>query len=172
MGTNVTTAFITCPQNPQETLGIKLPFLVMIIKNVLSSLFSSKNILLFRFRFWMIKMSEEDLEPPIINRLQEWSHSSALCLWDWTRAGIKFSSTYQILQGEPMAAIIFRLYEWQFMRTVVLEEYISLTDCTAKRNYLQSSSCFFRFRNNNDLIMYVRLYRLILCAGWIFRANN
>ena len=34
MGTNVTTAFITCPQNPNETLGIKLPFLVMIIKNV------------------------------------------------------------------------------------------------------------------------------------------
>jgi hypothetical protein len=35
MGTNVTTAYITCPQNPNETLGIKLPFLVMIIKNVL-----------------------------------------------------------------------------------------------------------------------------------------
>ena len=35
MGTNVTTAFITCPQNENETLGIKLPFLVMIIKNVL-----------------------------------------------------------------------------------------------------------------------------------------
>jgi hypothetical protein len=34
MGTNVTTAFITCPQNEKETLGIKLPFLVMIIKNV------------------------------------------------------------------------------------------------------------------------------------------
>jgi hypothetical protein len=40
MGTNVTTAFITCPQNEQETLGIKLPFLVMIIKNVLFSPFS------------------------------------------------------------------------------------------------------------------------------------
>lgn len=34
MGTNVTTAFITCPVNESETLGIKLPFLVMIIKNV------------------------------------------------------------------------------------------------------------------------------------------
>jgi hypothetical protein len=34
MGTNVTTAFITCPVNEKETLGIKLPFLVMIIKNV------------------------------------------------------------------------------------------------------------------------------------------
>lgn len=34
MGTNVTTAYITCPANESETLGIKLPFLVMIIKNV------------------------------------------------------------------------------------------------------------------------------------------
>ena len=34
MGTNVTTSFITCPVNDKETLGIKLPFLVMIIKNV------------------------------------------------------------------------------------------------------------------------------------------
>ena len=34
MGTNVTTCFVTCPANSKETLGIKLPFLVMIIKNV------------------------------------------------------------------------------------------------------------------------------------------
>ena len=34
MGTNVTTSFVTCPANKAETLGIKLPFLVMIIKNV------------------------------------------------------------------------------------------------------------------------------------------
>ena len=34
MGTNVTTSFIRCPINKSETLGIKLPFLVMIIKNV------------------------------------------------------------------------------------------------------------------------------------------
>ena len=34
MGTNVSTTFITCPSDPKKTLGIKLPFLVMIIKNV------------------------------------------------------------------------------------------------------------------------------------------
>ncbi len=34
MGTNVSTNFITCPADPKKTLGIKLPFLVMIIKNV------------------------------------------------------------------------------------------------------------------------------------------
>ncbi|VEL24048.1 unnamed protein product [Protopolystoma xenopodis] len=34
MGTNVSTTFITCPHDPKITLGIKLPFLVMIIKNL------------------------------------------------------------------------------------------------------------------------------------------
>jgi len=33
-GTNVSTTFITCPADPKATLGIKLPFLVMIIKNL------------------------------------------------------------------------------------------------------------------------------------------
>ena len=34
MGTNVSTNFITCPADAKKTLGIKLPFLVMIIKNL------------------------------------------------------------------------------------------------------------------------------------------
>lgn len=34
MGTNVSTNYITCPVDSKKTLAIKLPFLVMIIKNV------------------------------------------------------------------------------------------------------------------------------------------
>lgn len=33
-GTNVATTYITCPTKPKPSLGIKLPFLVMIVKNV------------------------------------------------------------------------------------------------------------------------------------------
>ena len=33
-GTNVSTTYITCPADPKKELGIKLPFLVMIIKNL------------------------------------------------------------------------------------------------------------------------------------------
>jgi hypothetical protein len=33
-GTNVSTTFISCPADDKATLGIKLPFLVMIIKNL------------------------------------------------------------------------------------------------------------------------------------------
>lgn len=34
MGSNVSTTFITSPDNKKQTLGIKLPFLVMVIKNL------------------------------------------------------------------------------------------------------------------------------------------
>ena len=34
VGTNVSTTYVTCPADPNKTLGIKLPFLVMIIKNL------------------------------------------------------------------------------------------------------------------------------------------
>uniref|UniRef100_A0A3Q1GIX6 Cilia and flagella associated protein 20 n=1 Tax=Acanthochromis polyacanthus TaxID=80966 RepID=A0A3Q1GIX6_9TELE len=33
-GANVSTTYITCPADPKKTLGIKLPFLIMIIKNL------------------------------------------------------------------------------------------------------------------------------------------
>lgn len=33
-GANVSTTYVTCPADPKKTLGIKLPFLVMIIKNL------------------------------------------------------------------------------------------------------------------------------------------
>ena len=34
MSTNVSTTYISCPGDPTKTLGIKLPFLVMLIKNL------------------------------------------------------------------------------------------------------------------------------------------
>jgi hypothetical protein len=34
ISSNVSTTYITCPADPKKTLGIKLPFLVMIIKNL------------------------------------------------------------------------------------------------------------------------------------------
>ena len=81
MGTNVTTAFVTCPANDKETLGIKLPFLVMIIKNVTSSNNASlKNISLLKCKCLTIRMLEEDLEHLIISQLQESNHSYVLCL--------------------------------------------------------------------------------------------
>lgn len=34
LGTDVRTIYITCPANPADQLGIKLPYLVLIVKNL------------------------------------------------------------------------------------------------------------------------------------------
>ncbi len=33
-GSNVSTSYITCPADPAKTLGIKLPYLVLVVKNL------------------------------------------------------------------------------------------------------------------------------------------
>ena len=68
MGTNVSTNYITCPVDPKKTLAIKLPFLVMIIKNVKSNClkYSWKSISLSRFKFWTIKTFVVVSEHPTI----------------------------------------------------------------------------------------------------------
>jgi len=33
-GSNVSTTYVTCPADPKQTLGVKLPFLVLILKNL------------------------------------------------------------------------------------------------------------------------------------------
>lgn len=33
-GTNVATTYVTCPIKPRASLGIRLPFLVLIVKNM------------------------------------------------------------------------------------------------------------------------------------------
>ena len=42
IGTNTSTVHIVCPADPNKVLGIKLPFLVMIIKNVCGCLAPSE----------------------------------------------------------------------------------------------------------------------------------
>ncbi len=46
IGANVSTNFISCPSDPNQTLGIKMPYLVLLIKYVkfLYNLFSAEKI--------------------------------------------------------------------------------------------------------------------------------
>lgn len=34
MGSNVSTMYISCPREPKQVLAIKLPFLVLLVKNM------------------------------------------------------------------------------------------------------------------------------------------
>lgn len=150
MGTNVTTAFITCPQNEKETLGIKLPFLVMIIKNVSLPLCSSKSTLPLKFKSLMTKMFVVALEHLITSQQLESNHLFVLCQWDSTKAGIRSSSTCQTLHEEHMEAIIFKHYEWPFTQIAEFEESIFRIVFIAKNNFHQNSSSSSPFRSSSD----------------------
>ena len=106
VGTNVSTTYITCPADPRKTLGIKLPYLVMIVKNmkkyftfevqVRSNLMPLELVVAknkfrvdilpsvtysfcYLFRCWTIKMSDEGFEHQITNQPQGLSLLSAPC---------------------------------------------------------------------------------------------
>lgn len=63
-GTNVSTTYITCPADPKKTLGIKLPFLVMIIKN-LKKYFTFEVQVIFFFNKLLIFFLFENINKPI-----------------------------------------------------------------------------------------------------------
>jgi len=67
IGPNVSTNFISCPSDPKQTLGIKMPYLVLLIKYVKFhfKLLSLKNISRSKYKLSMIKMLEEDSEHQI-----------------------------------------------------------------------------------------------------------
>ena len=87
-GTNVSTTYICAPADPKKTLGIKLPFLVMIIKNLkkyftfevqvrtISGQILGDN---FRLRYWMTKMYAVDSARQIIKVPRELSHLFVQC---------------------------------------------------------------------------------------------
>ena len=103
VGTNVSTTYITCPADPRKTLGIKLPYLVMIVKNmkkyftfevqVRSNLMpltlplqiqvdilpSATYPFYHLYRCLTTKMSDEDFEHQITNQPQGLNLLFALC---------------------------------------------------------------------------------------------
>ena len=107
VGTNVSTTYITCPADPKKTLGIKLPFLVMIIKNLkkyftfevqVSDNNTLVNLLQFHSsRFSMIEMFVVDFVLVIINQQHVLNHLSVQCQCVWMTDGIKFNLIYLIL---------------------------------------------------------------------------
>ncbi len=47
VGANVSTNFVSCPADPNQTLGIKMPYLVLLIKYVIIVFISVEKILHF-----------------------------------------------------------------------------------------------------------------------------
>merc|ERR1719379_2565185 len=88
MGTNVSTNYITAPADPQKTLGIKLPFLVMIIKNL-------KKYFTFEVQVLDDKNIRRRFRASNYQSTTRGSPSFVRCPCALTRAGTRSSSTCQ-----------------------------------------------------------------------------
>lgn len=87
VGTNISTTYITCPAEKTKTLGIKLPYLIMIVKNMkkyftfevqvskyyfkLLFLISKKLYIFHSYRSLMIKILDAGFELVITNQRLE-----------------------------------------------------------------------------------------------------
>ena len=147
MGTNVSTNYITCPADANKTLGIKLPFLVMIIKNVRYNNDNSKYNLnswrstsLSKSRFSMIRTLDADSALLTINRRPVWNLSSVPCRWDSMKAGTRSSSTCQISPVVPTEPTTLRPCAFKFTPIAESEEFTSPIASTPRTSFLPSSS--------------------------------
>merc|ERR1740139_1838478 len=133
MGTNVSTNYINAPLDPKKTLCIKLPFLVMIIKNLKKyftfevQVLDDKNV---RRRFRASNYQSTTRVKPFIctmpMRLDE--------------GGIRFSSTCPISLVVPTVPTTLRPSEFKSTPTAVLEGYTSLIGSTLKTSCPQNSN--------------------------------
>merc|ERR1711924_452086 len=133
MGTNVSTNYITAPADPQKTLGIKLPFLVMILKNLKKyftfevQVLDDKNI---RRRFRASNYQSTTRVKPFIctmpMRLDE--------------AGTRSSSTCPTSRAVRTARTTSRRFACRSTRTAGCAASTSRTASTARRSSRQSSS--------------------------------
>merc|ERR1719392_49724 len=128
MGTNVSTTYITCPADGNKTLGIKLPFLVMILKNLKKY-----------FTFEVMVLDDKNIRRRF--RASNYQSTTRVKPFICTMAGIKFNSTCRISPGVHMAQTTSRHCECRFMPTVAFAEFTFPIGCTRKTSCLPSSNC-------------------------------
>lgn len=124
MGNNISTAFISCPVDPDKTLGIKLPFFVMVVKNM-NKYFSFEVQIIDdkkikrRFRASNYQSATRVKVRKIFTEklskfLFFFSHLFVQCQWEWMKDGIKFNLISVILWSVHMEQITSRLWEFKW----------------------------------------------------------
>lgn len=156
MGTNVTTTFVTCPKEKDKTLGIKLPFLVMIIKNVRFALTQLKKYFTFevqvlddknvrrRFRASNYQ-STTRVKPFICTMPMRLDEGTLPVMQDGTRS----SSTCRTSPAGPTDPTTSRPSACPSTPTAESAGSTSRTGSTAKKNCPQSSSSSSPSKSND-----------------------
>ncbi|KAH1102241.1 hypothetical protein GLYMA_13G188400v4, partial [Glycine max] len=112
IGSNIQSTYITCPADPAATLGIKLPFLVLIVKNLKKY-----------FTFEIQVLDDKNVRRRFqASNFQVCCHSGKAlhCTMPlrMMRGGIKSSLTWLISPREHMVLIMWRHCKFRSMQTV------------------------------------------------------
>ena len=177
-GTNVATTYVTCPADPKKTLGIKLPFLVMIIKN-LNKYFTFEvqvRLLDYTRLYWtildsMLKVLDDKnvrrrfrasnyqsttrVKPFICTmpmRLDEGWNQIQFNLSDFTRRayGTNYIETLRVQVRDYPNSKGDYPFMILFRFTLIVEsvEFISLIDSTLKMNCQLNLNCTYLYKRN------------------------
>lgn len=120
--------------------------------------FSWKNTLHSKFKFWMIKMSEDDLELQIINRQQELSLLSAPCQWDWIKVHNFFISGWNQIQFN-LSDFTRRAYGSNYIETLRVTIH---ANCRIRRIYFSD-----RLYSEEELPPEFKLFLPIQKQQWV-----
>jgi hypothetical protein len=160
IGTNVSTNYITCPAQQSRTLGIKLPFLVMIIKNLKKyftfevQVLDDKNVRRrFRASNYQVKNANARVQ-----RVS--SHLFVQCPCGSTTAGTKSSLICPTLLAAPMEQTILKLYVSRFMPIAESAESTLAIDFTLRKSYHPSLSFFCQSRSNKIVLRFAKVPRV------------
>ncbi|RZC33095.1 DUF667 domain containing protein, partial [Asbolus verrucosus] len=132
VGCNVSTTYITCPADPRKTLGIKLPYLVMIVKNLKKyftfevQILDDKNV---RRRFRASNYQSTTRVKPFICTMP-----------------------MRLDEDAPMEQIMWKPYEFKYMLTAELEECTFQIVYILKMNFQQNLSCSYLFKIKQELL--------------------
>uniref|UniRef100_A0A087XH52 Cilia and flagella associated protein 20 n=1 Tax=Poecilia formosa TaxID=48698 RepID=A0A087XH52_POEFO len=163
-GTNVSTTYITCPADPKKTLGIKLPFLVMIIKNLRKyftfevQVLDDKNV---RRRFRASNYQSTTRVKPFIctmpMRLDDGWNQIQFNLSDFTRRayGTNYTETLRVQASTPPSAGTEHASSVLFLLSLTFNSFSSQihANCRIRRVYFSD-----RLYSEDELPAEFKLY--------------
>ncbi len=121
-------------------MRIKMPILVLLVKNVEKGWFSWTSTSGLKLPYLTTRMSKELLSAAIISRSHVSSLFSVQCHYNLMRVGTKSFSTLKTIARRPLAANLWSARRSKSMRTAALLEYTSMIRSKAKTKSQQTTN--------------------------------
>ena len=157
-GSNILNNFIAFPSAKNGSMKMKLPILVLLVKNVVIALCSWTNTSDSRWLSWTIRTWSVLLFPATTNRLLVLSLSNVRCLWRWMRDGTRLCLIWSNIARKPLGASLWSVRRSRCTRIADWPEFTSMIRSRLRTKYRRITNCSCACRPLNvdySLIYYV-----------------